>query len=109
MARAFVPHHISDDSALGGSTLKNSLRFNKADNASLTRSPSSTTNDTKHTLSFWFKICTLINAANQGVMFAGGSDGSYAYVQLWNGTFYFGNSAGPYWNGNTTSLSLIHI
>ena len=37
-------------------------------------------------------------------MFAGGSDGSYAYVQLWNGTFYFGNSAGPYWNGNTTSL-----
>ena len=104
MARAFVPHHISDDSALGGSTLKNSLRFNKADNASLTRSPSSTTNDTKHTLSFWFKICTLINAANQGVMFAGGSDGSYAYVQLWNGTFYFGNSAGPYWNGNTTSL-----
>ena len=35
-------------------------------------------------------------------MFAGGSDGSYAYVQNYQNTFYFGNSAGPYWKGNLT-------
>ena len=80
--------------------VERSLRFNKADNAVLTRSPSSTTNSTKQTLSFWFKISSLIDANNQGVMFGGGSDGSWAYVQFYLNTFYFGNSAGPYWLGN---------
>ena len=99
MARPFLPHVITDDSALGGSVIERSLRFNKGDNAVLTRSPSTTTNSTKQTLSFWFKISSLIDATNQGVLFAGGSDGSYSYVQFWSNTFYFGNSAGPYWNG----------
>ena len=98
MSRTFLPHVITDDSALGGAVIERSLRFRS--NHSLTRSPSSTTNSTKQTLSFWFKVSKLHNATNQGVLFAGGSDGSYAYVQLWNNTFYFGNSAGPYWNGN---------
>ncbi|BCV03622.1 MAG: hypothetical protein CM15mV70_360 [Caudoviricetes sp.] len=80
--------------------VERSLRFNRADNAGLTRSPSSTTNSTKQTLSFWFKISSLNNATNQGNFFAGGSNGSWNYVQLWSDTFYFGNSAGPYWNGN---------
>ena len=31
MARTFIPHHISDDSALGGSVIVNSLRFNDDD------------------------------------------------------------------------------
>ena len=79
-----------------------SLRFNRADNAVLTRSPSSTTNSTKQTLSYWFKISSLISANNQGTMFAGGSNGSFAYAQFFQGTFYFGNSAGPYWMGNLT-------
>ena len=99
MARPFLPHVITDDSALGGSVIERSLRFNKGDNAVLTRSPSTTTNSTKQTLSFWFKISSLIDATNQGVLFAGGSDGSYSYAQFWSNTFYFGNSAGPYWNG----------
>ena len=98
MTRTFLPHVITDDSALGGSVIQRSLRFRS--NHSLQRSPSSTTNSTKHTLSFWFKVSKLHNATNQGVLFAGGSDGSYSYVQLWSNTLYFGNSAGPYWNGN---------
>ena len=98
MSRTFLPHVITDDSALGGSVIQRSLRFRS--NHSLQRSPSSTTNSTKHTLSFWFKVSKLHNATNQGVLFAGGSDGSYSYVQLWSNTLYFGNSAGPYWNGN---------
>ena len=97
MSRTFLPHVITDDSALGGSVIQRSLRFRS--NHSLQRSPSSTTNSTKQTLSLWFKVSKLHNATNQGVLFAGGSDGSYAYVQFWSNTFYFGNSAGPYWNG----------
>ena len=46
------------------------------------------------------QISSLNNATNQGHFFAGGSDGSWSYAQLWSDTFYFGNSAGPYWNGN---------
>ena len=80
--------------------IERSLKFNKGDNPVLTRRPSSTTDSTKQTLSFWFKISSLINATNQGTMVAGGSDGSYAYVQFYSNTFYFGNSAGPYWYGN---------
>ena len=98
MTRTFLPHVITDDSALGGSVIQRSLRFRS--NHSLTRSPSSTTNSTKQTLSFWFKVSKLHDATNQGVLFAGGSDGSWSYVQLWSNTLYFGNSAGPYWNGN---------
>ncbi len=82
--------------------VQRSLRINKDDNAVLTRSPSSTTNSTKQTLSFWFKISSLLTSDNQGIMFAGGSDGSWAYAQFFQGTFYFGNSAGPYWMGNLT-------
>ena len=93
-------HTITSDSALGSAVIQRSLRFNRADNAVLTRSPSSTTNSTKQTLSFWFKVSSLNDATNQGHFFAGGSDGSWSYVQLWSDTFYFGNSAGPYWNGN---------
>ena len=81
--------------------VERSLRFNKGDNPVLTRSPSSTTDSTKQTLSFWFKISSLIDATNQGAMVAGGSDGSYAYVQFYSNTFYFGNSA-AYWYGNLT-------
>ena len=98
MSRTFLPHVITDDSALGGSVIQRSLRFRS--NHSLTRSPSSTTNSTKQTLSFWFKVSKLHDATNQGILFAGGSDGSWSYVQLWSNTLYFGNSAGPYWNGN---------
>ena len=88
--------------AAGDYEIERSLKFNKSDNPVLTRSPSSTTDSTKQTLSFWFKISSLIDATNQGVIFAGGSDGSYAYVQFYSNTFYFGNSAGPYWYGTLT-------
>ena len=88
MTRTFLPHVITDDSSLGGAVIQRSLRFRS--NHSLTRSPSSTTNSTKQTLSFWFKVSKLHDATNQGVLFAnGGSDGSWSYVQLWSNTLYF--------------------
>ena len=38
MARANVPHVISDDSALGGNLISGSLRFNKSNNSYLSSS-----------------------------------------------------------------------
>tara|TARA_R100000278_G_scaffold4468_1_gene7537 strand:+ start:548 stop:3700 length:3153 start_codon:yes stop_codon:yes gene_type:complete len=54
MARAFVPHHISDDSALGGSLIDKGLRFN-GDDTYLSRTPSSASNRRTWTWSAWIK------------------------------------------------------
>ena len=40
MARAFVPHTISSDSALGGSVIDHSIRFNRGDNPHFSRTQS---------------------------------------------------------------------
>ena len=52
MARAFVPHVITDDSALGGAEIERSLRF---ESAYLNRSPSGDGNRRTFTLSVWIK------------------------------------------------------
>ena len=43
MSRVFLPHVITDDSALGGSEIERSLRFNSEDSTYLQRSVSSNT------------------------------------------------------------------
>ncbi len=48
-------HGTTIPSAAGGYDISNSLRFNKADSPSLTRTPSSAGNRQKYTLSFWMK------------------------------------------------------
>ena len=55
MARAFVPHVITDDSALGGSFLERSLRFHSGDNTRLVRTIGSTSNRRTFTYSWWLK------------------------------------------------------
>lgn len=65
MGRAFIPHVITEDSALGGSFIQNSLRFNRADSAYITRSVSSTGNRRTWTVSFWMKFCEVTGATNQ--------------------------------------------
>ena len=66
MARGPVhPHIITDDSALGGSFIQNSLRFNDNDSAYITRSVSSTGNRRTWTVSFWMKFCEVTGATNQ--------------------------------------------
>ena len=44
MARAFLPPLITDDRALGGSTIERSLKFHAADNTRLVRTIGSTSN-----------------------------------------------------------------
>ena len=73
MGRAVHPHIITDDSALGGSTVERSLRFNGADaTAHLTRTPSTSGNRKVWTFSAWIKKShtddgpNYIYAANNG-------------------------------------------
>ena len=73
MGRVAAPHIITDDSALGGSTVERSLRFNGADaTAHLTRTPSTSGNRKVWTFSAWIKKShtddgpNYIYAANNG-------------------------------------------
>ena len=79
MARTFVPHHISDDSALGGSVIKNSLRFNDNDSAYLSRTPSSAGNRKKWTFSVWIKRGNLGGSAGEQRIFGGNANASHIY------------------------------
>ena len=56
MSRTFLPHVITDDSALGGSVIEKSLRFSKYDNAYLSRTPSAQGDRRVFTLSWWMKL-----------------------------------------------------
>jgi len=51
----FTGHPITDDSALGGSVIERSLRFNGSDSTYLTRTPSSASNRRTFTFSCWIK------------------------------------------------------
>ncbi len=53
--RAFVPHTITSDSALGGSIIDHSIRFNRGDNPHFSRTPSSAGNRKVWTYSVWLK------------------------------------------------------
>ena len=62
MARANVPHVISDDSALGGQLVSGSLKFARVSNSEgtyLKRTPSVAGNRKKFALSVWVKRCGL--------------------------------------------------
>tara|TARA_Y100000591_G_scaffold327992_1_gene353550 strand:+ start:26 stop:2479 length:2454 start_codon:yes stop_codon:yes gene_type:complete len=57
MSRPFITHSITDDSALGGSLIERSLRFEHGANSVLSRSFSSTGNQRTFTMSAWIKKC----------------------------------------------------
>ena len=97
MARAFVPHHISDDSALGGSVIKNSLRLNRGDNTYL-QATLGNSNLNKWTLSIWVK--KPVNGEHQAIL-ASGDSSVYTMVNFGNSdrlkfTNYPGSNAGIY-------------
>ncbi len=79
-------------SAAGAYEIERSLRFNNADNVSLTRTPSSSSAGTKATVSLWFKLSDIHNAANGGNLI---SRDDYSYLQIHNEKLYFGNAS--YW------------
>ena len=82
MSRVFLPHVITDDSALGGMKIERSLRFNYSDTANLTRTSSSTS--TTFTYSAWIKRSH--QAGNYRYIFSMGNRG-FAFHSS-NYTFY---------------------
>ena len=78
MSRTFLPHVITDDSALGGNVIEKSLRFNNysssADDAQLYRTVSTASNRRTYTHSFWVRRTKL----GYGMIF-GQTDGSGSY------------------------------
>ena len=81
MGRVAAPHIITDDSALGGSVIERSLRFNNNDSANLTRTSSSTSNT--FTYSAWIKRCKF--TGYQYIFSLGGARGFAFHT---NNTFY---------------------
>ena len=55
MKRTFLPHVITDDSALGGAVIERSLRFSATASPKLTRTFGTNTSNTTKTISFWMK------------------------------------------------------
>ena len=74
MSRVFLPHVITDDSALGGMKIERSLRFNDDDSPVLTRTPSSAGNRKTWTYSCWVKRAR--SDSWQGLLAVGTVDGS---------------------------------
>ena len=70
MSRTFLPHVITDDSALGGAVIERSLRFNKADSAYLSRTPSAQGDRRVFTLSWWMKLGQAGVKANTTTIFS---------------------------------------
>ena len=86
MGRVAAPHIITDDSALGGSVIEKSLRFDRNDNAYLSRTPSSAGNRKTFTFSAWVKLGqTGINVSNDpgnGPFFSCGAAGTGSNMTL---------------------------
>ena len=68
MSRTFPAHVITDDSALGGSVIQRSLRFNDDDSSYLSFTPSSTGNRKSWTWSSWVKRSN-ISLGSQSTIF----------------------------------------
>ena len=77
MSRAFLTHPITDDSAIGGSVIKRSLRFNDSDGAFLQRTPSSAGNRKKWTFSAWIKRVKL---GTEQRIFGGDANASHIFI-----------------------------
>ena len=75
MTRPFLSQVITDDSALGGSVIERSLRFNSGDSPELTRTPSGAGDRRTWTLSFWTKISS-DDLGSHGFLFSTGANSS---------------------------------
>ena len=91
MGRAVHPHIITDDSALGGSVIERSLRFNDDDSTYLNRTPSSSSNRKTFTISWWFKIGNLGTGSSSS---ARAFFGAYDNSTSGNDGYYFSSSLG---------------
>ena len=87
MTRPFLPHVITDDSALGGSVIQKSVRFDSQDGQIFYRTSGTSTSQYKFTYSVWVKLNrTVESTTDYGELFNGyaGSNDNSGF-----GAFYF--------------------
>jgi len=82
MSRPFINHSITDDSALGGSLIERSLRFNDNDVSYLSRTPSSASNRKTFTFSAWVKRSNISTGTYPNI-FSSNNSSNYSL----NGTY----------------------
>ena len=70
MSRTFLPHVITDDSALGGSVIERSFRFDRASSTHLTRTPAAQGDRRVFTLSWWMKLGTAGSSTSTNTIFS---------------------------------------
>ena len=80
MSRAVPAHVITDDSALGGSVIERSLRFNSGDSPYLTYTPSGAGSN-QMTFSFWMKRGVI---GTQQVIFSSGAVNARAHIYIYD-------------------------
>ena len=100
MARAFAPHHITDDSALGGAVIENGVRFKHHGVVSKMYRTGNTTSST-YTFSVWFKYTAQENNSYNVIISYPNSSGQASVSIDNNHKMYFdgGNSTS---RNNTT-------
>ncbi len=100
MSRAFAPHHITDDSALGGAVIENGVRFKQHGVVSKMYRTGNTTSST-YTFSVWFKYTDQENNAYNVIISYPNSSGQASVTIDNNHKMYFdgGNSTS---RNNTT-------
>ena len=67
MSRAFLPHVITDDSALGGAKIQRGLRFDGV-SCEARRTFGTNTSDTTKTFSFWMKRGNISSGSIQNIV-----------------------------------------
>ena len=90
MSRVFLPHVITDDSALGGMKIERSVKFDHNDGQVLSRTAGTSTSQYKFTYSVWVKLSKAIEATTDyGELFNGyaGSNNNSGFGAIY---FYSG-------------------
>ena len=93
-----LPGNVGSATASTTFSVANSLRFNRADEAILTRTQStSPTHDDKCTMSFWFKQGSQSETASRGFAVFGGDDANnraFFYIETDGQLYYYGKLGG---------------
>ena len=90
MARAFIPHHITDDSAIGGKVIERSLRFPHGESWEISRTPSAASST--YTVSMWVKHCKfddykyIFSSGGAGLAFNGTTTNNGNELYIYNGS-----------------------
>ena len=94
MSRTFLPHVITDDSALGGAVIERSLRFDNTNTGYLNRTAGTSTSQYKFTFSAWVKLGRTVEATTDyGELFNGyagsNNNSGFGAIYFYNGGLRF--------------------